>query len=45
MTAVEHAALGTELQVQRPTETLAAKVVEKPFFDPRKTIATGARGA
>jgi glycine cleavage system aminomethyltransferase T len=45
MTAVEHAALGTELQVQTPTETLAAKVVEKPFFDPRKTIATGAQGA
>jgi aminomethyltransferase len=45
MTAVEHAALGTELQVQTPTETLAAKVVEKPFFDPKKTIATGDRGA
>lgn len=45
MTAVEHAALGTELQVQTPTETLAAEVVKKPFFDPKKTIATGARGA
>jgi aminomethyltransferase len=45
MTAAEHAALGTELQVRTPTETLAAKVVEKPFFDPRKTIATGAQGA
>jgi aminomethyltransferase len=45
MTAAEHAALGTELQVRTPTETLAAKVVEKPFFDPRTTIATGAQGA
>jgi len=45
MAAVEHAALGTELEVQTPTETLAAKIVEKPFFDPKKAIATGARGA
>lgn len=45
MAAVEHAALGTELEVQTPTETPAAKIVEKPFFDPKKTIATGARGA
>jgi len=44
MAAVEHTALGTELEVQTPTETLAAKIVEKPFFDPKKTIATGARG-
>jgi aminomethyltransferase len=42
MTAVEHAALGTELHVQIPTGTLAAIVVEKPFFDPKKTLATGA---
>jgi aminomethyltransferase len=42
MTAVEHAALGTELQVQTPTGTLAATIVEKPFFDPKKTIAAGA---
>ena len=45
MAAVEHAALGTELEVKTPTETLAAKIVEKPFLDPRKTIATSARGA
>jgi glycine cleavage system aminomethyltransferase T len=44
MAAVEHAALGTGLEVQTPTETLAAKIVEKPFFDPKKVIATGARG-
>ncbi len=44
MTAVEHAVLGTELQVRTPAAMLAAEVVEKPFFDPRKTIATGARG-
>ena len=45
MAAVEHAALGTQLEVQTPTETLAARIVEKPFLDPRKTIATSARGA
>jgi glycine cleavage system aminomethyltransferase T len=45
MAAVEHAALGTELEVQTPSETLAAEIVEKPFFDPKKTIATSARGA
>lgn len=45
MTAVEHAALGTEIQVQTPSGTLAAKVVQKPFFDPKKRIATGARSA
>lgn len=42
MTAVEHAELGTELQVQTPAGTLAAEIVEKPFFDPKKTIATSA---
>ncbi len=45
MATVGHTALGTELQVQTPTETLAAEIVEKPFFDPKKTIATGAHGA
>jgi aminomethyltransferase len=45
MAAVEHSALGTELEVQTPTETLAAKVVEKPFLDPRKTIATSVQRA
>ena len=45
MAAVDHAALGTEFEVQTPTETLAAKIVEKPFFDPKKMIATSARGA
>lgn len=45
MAAVEHTALGTELEVQTPTETLAAKIVERPFFDPKKTIAASAPGA
>ena len=42
MAAVEHAAIGTALEVQTPTQTLPARVVEKPFFDPKKTLAHGA---
>lgn len=42
MAAVEHAAIGTALEVQTPTQTLSAITVEKPFFDPKKTLAHGA---
>ena len=45
MTALRHAQLGTELEVQTPTETRSARIVEKPFFDPKKTLASGAREA
>ncbi len=44
MTGIEHSEVGTRLQVQTATETRAAKIIEKPFFDPRKTIATGTPG-
>ncbi len=42
MAAVEHSAIGTALEVQTPTQTLSAITVEKPFFDPKKTLAHGA---
>ncbi len=45
MAGIEHAEVGTRLQVQTPFETLAAEIIENPFFDPKKTIATGARSA
>ncbi len=44
MTGIEHAEVGTSLQVQNPTETWVATIIEKPFFDPKKTIAAGAPG-
>jgi glycine cleavage system aminomethyltransferase T len=37
MVPIEHAELGTELEVERPEGTTSAVVVEKPFIDPRKT--------
>ena len=43
MVGIEHAALGTGLEVHTLAGPVAATVVEKPFFDPRKQIAvTGA---
>jgi glycine cleavage system aminomethyltransferase T len=36
MVPIEHAELGTELEVERPEGTTSAVVVEKPFIDPRK---------
>ena len=35
---VEHASLGTELEVETPLGDAPAVVVEKPFVDPRKAI-------
>ena len=40
MVATEHAALGSELTVAMPSTTVAARVVEKPFFDPKKQLAS-----
>ncbi|MFT7525693.1 MAG: glycine cleavage system aminomethyltransferase T [Arenicella sp.] len=37
----EFAPLGTELEVQMPDGIRKATVVEKPFYDPRKSSATG----
>lgn len=42
MVAVEHARLGTELEVQTLSGAAKALVVEKPFFDPKKKIAVSA---
>ena len=39
MVAVEHAALGTEVEIVTPSGTRRATVVERPFHDPRKTLA------
>jgi glycine cleavage system aminomethyltransferase T len=36
MVPTEHAELGTELEVERPEETVSAVVVPKPFIDPQK---------
>ena len=40
MVATEHAALGSELTVAMPSTKVAAWVVEKPFFDPKKQLAS-----
>lgn len=39
MVAMEHTALGTKLGVVIGEHTLAATVVETPFYDPKKTLA------
>jgi glycine cleavage system aminomethyltransferase T len=36
MVPLEHAELGTQLEVERPEGTTSAVVVEKPFIDPKK---------
>jgi glycine cleavage system aminomethyltransferase T len=36
MVPLEHAELGTRLEVERPEGTTSAVVVEKPFIDPKK---------
>ncbi|MFY0989763.1 glycine cleavage T C-terminal barrel domain-containing protein [Halomonas sp. C05BenzN] len=42
MVATEHAAIGTELEIPTASGPVKAVVVEKPFFDPKKKIATSA---
>lgn len=37
------AELGTELEVKTHEGPRQARVVEKPFFDPRKELAAGAK--
>lgn len=39
MVAVEYAATGTTLEVETTNGAVRATVVEKPFFDPKKSIA------
>ena len=41
MVDLEHTTMSTALDVITPESNLRAKVVEKPFFDPKKTITTG----
>ena len=42
MVGIEHAHIGTKLTVQLPTGVAGARVVEKPFYDPKKKITAGA---
>ncbi|WP_375208206.1 glycine cleavage T C-terminal barrel domain-containing protein [Hyphococcus sp.] len=42
LVAAEHAALGTKFDVKASGERRVARVVEKPFYDPKKKSATGA---
>ncbi len=39
MVAVEHAHLGTRLEVVLPSGPVGARVVERPFYDPKKRLA------
>lgn len=39
MVAVDHTHLGTKVDVVIGQDRLAAKVVERPFYDPKKTLA------
>ena len=39
MLAVDHTALGTQVEVATDQGRLAARVVERPFYDPKKTLA------
>lgn len=41
MVAVESSEIGTKLEVETPFGPAKAVVVEKPFFDPKKRIASG----
>ena len=38
MLPIELAELGTELEVETPSEKTSAVVVERPFIDPKKEI-------
>jgi aminomethyltransferase len=40
MVSIEHSKVGTELTVEINSKFLDAKVVEKPFYDPKKIIAS-----
>ena len=42
MVSVDSAGIGTEVEVSLPVGIAKATVVEKPFFDPKKKIASGA---
>ena len=39
MVAAEHAVIGAEVEVAMPAGPAAARIVERPFHDPKKTLA------
>jgi len=43
MVAIEYSKIGTELTVEINSKLVDAKVVEKPFYDPKKNIAAKAK--
>jgi aminomethyltransferase len=42
MVAIDNSQVGCELMVHMPAGPMQAVVVEKPFFDPKKKIASAA---
>lgn len=40
--AAEHAVLGQEVQVRMDDQSVRAEIVDRPFFDPKKTLAVSA---
>jgi len=42
MMAIEHSAIGTEAEIDTPFGRRSVKVVEKPFYDPKKNLASKA---
>lgn len=41
MVAIDAGELGTQVEIAMPTGTRSATVVERPFFDPKKSLASG----
>ena len=41
MVEIEYSKIGTELDINIQSSKVKALVVEKPFFDPKKKIASG----
>ncbi len=41
MVGIDHTTIGTTLEVETSVGTVGATVVEKPFYDPKKSLATG----
>ena len=43
MLAIEESELGTAVEVMTNSGVTRATVVERPFFDPKKSVASGER--
>ncbi len=41
MVSIDHAHIGSQVEVQLPTGMVPAVLTEKPFYDPKKSITTG----